>query len=252
MATVLVVDDEVAGPQVAQANLERRGHTVRRVGDGEAALALVQAEPPDVVVVDLTVAGLDGWDVLKRLKSDPAARVRSIPVVLVAAHADETDRLRGAIEGALRFLLKPIATDDLPDAVQEILDGGPEPAQRKVAQQLAIARVAVIEGGRGQAEAAPLVRLARLERQRVLLPTNRLPSVGVAPAVEGDLTAKQRQMLRALIAAPSVSHAAVSLGMSRSNIYASLRRIGRKLDVPDVSAVLRLLRSGALAESLEP
>ena len=252
MATVLVVDDEVAGARVAQANLEQHGHTVRRVVDGQAALAAVQAEPPDVVVLDVILPGLDGWGVLQRLKSDPDARIRAIPVVIVAASDEETDRLRGGIEGALRFLLKPIATDELACAVQQVLDGGPEPAQRKAVQQRALARIAEIEGGRGKAAAVPLVRLTRLERQRSPLPIDRLPPVGTAPALEGDLTEKQRQMLRALIAAPSVSDAAVSLGMSRSNIYASLRRIGRKLDVPDVSALLRLLRSGALAASLEP
>lgn len=251
MATVLVVDDEVASARVAQANLEQHGHTVRRVGDGQAALAAVQAEPPDVVVLDV-MPGVDGWGVLQRLKSDPDERIRAIPVVMVAASDAETDRLRGGIEGALRFLLKPIANDELADAVQQVLDGGPEPAQRKAVQQRALARIAEIEGGRGKAAAVPLVRLTRLERQRSPLPIDRLPPVGTAPALEGDLTEKQRQMLRALIAAPSVSEAAVSLGMSRSNIYASLRRIGRKLDVPDVSALLRLLRSGVLAASLEP
>ena len=251
MATVLVVDDEVASARVAQANLEQHGHTVRRVGDGQAALAAVQAEPPDVVVLDV-MPGVDGWGVLQRLKSDPDERIRAIPVVMVAASDAETDRLRGGIEGALRFLLKPIANDELADAVQQVLDGGPEPAQRKAVRQRALARIAEIEGGRGKAAAVPLVRLTRLERQRSPLPIDRLPPVGTAPALEGDLTEKQRQMLRALIAAPSVSEAAVSLGMSRSNIYASLRRIGRKLDVPDVSALLRLLRSGALAASLEP
>lgn len=252
MATVLVVDDEADVVRVAQDSLEPRGHTVLGVGSGEAALAAVQAQRPDVVVLEVTLPGLDGWGVLQRLKSDPDVRIRTIPVVMVAARASETDRLRSGIEGAVRLLLKPMATDELPDAVQQVLGGGPEPAQRKVVQQRALARLAEIEGGREEAAEAPLVRLSRLERPRSPLPLDRLPPVGPAPALEGDLTEKQRQMLQALLAAPSVSEAAISLGMSRSNIYASLRRIGRKLDVPDVSALLRLVRSGALAASLEP
>ena len=65
-------------------------------------------------------------------------------------------------------------------------------------------------------------------------------------ALDAELTAKQRELLDALVAAPSVSAAAADLGMSRSNVYASLRRVGRKVGVTDVSELLRLLRAGRL------
>jgi DNA-binding NarL/FixJ family response regulator len=70
-------------------------------------------------------------------------------------------------------------------------------------------------------------------------------------ALDGDLTAKQRALLEALVVAPSVSAAAASLSMSRSNVYASLRRVGRKIGVNDVSEVLRLLRAGRLTPVLD-
>jgi DNA-binding NarL/FixJ family response regulator len=69
--------------------------------------------------------------------------------------------------------------------------------------------------------------------------------------MEGELTDKQRELLEALVSAPSVSAAAAELGMSRSNVYASLRRVGRKLGVSDVSELLRLLRDGSLTDALE-
>ena len=252
MATVLVVDDEPDVVLFARVNLERLGHTVHEAGDGEAALAAVHALRPDLLLLDVVLPILDGWGVLEKLKSDPDERIRTIPVVLHTTLDSEIDLLRGGIEGAVRHLAKPSAPGDLSDAVQQVLDGGPEPAQRKVVQQLALTRLARIEGGHAGAPEAPLVRLSRLERPRVHQPPDRVPAVAPVLAPEGDLSDKQRQLLQALLVASSVSEAAVTLRMSRSNIYASLRRIGRKLNVPDVSTVLRLLRSGALAASLEP
>jgi len=252
MATVLVVDHGPEAVRFARANLERLGHTVHEAGDGEAALTAVHAVRPDLLLLEVTLPRLDGWGVLERLKADPDERIRTIPVVLHTALDSEIDRLRGGIEGAVRVVAKPSAPGDLADAVQQVLDGGPEPAQRKVARHLALTRLARIEGGHAGVPEAPLVRLSRLERPRRPRLPDRLQAVAPVPAPEGDLTDKQRQMLQALLAAPSVSEAAVTLGMSRSNIYASLRRIGRTLNVADVSTVLRLLRSGALAAVLEP
>jgi DNA-binding NarL/FixJ family response regulator len=68
--------------------------------------------------------------------------------------------------------------------------------------------------------------------------------------VSAELTSKQRELLQALVDAPSVSAAATALGVSRSNVYASLRRVGRKVGVGDVSELLRTLRGGGLASLL--
>jgi DNA-binding NarL/FixJ family response regulator len=64
--------------------------------------------------------------------------------------------------------------------------------------------------------------------------------------IDGELTGKQRALLEALVVVPSVSAAAARLSMSRSNVYASLRRVGRKVGVADVTELLRLLRAGQL------
>ncbi len=98
----------------------------------------------------------------------------------------------------------------------------------------------------------PHVRLSRLEHPRP--PVARAAIVTPEPSVTFDveLTTKQRELLAALLAAPSVSAAALSLGMSRSNVYAGLRRIAHRAGVADVSELLRLLRAGRLAPSMEP
>ena len=212
----------------------------------------MHAHRPDVIVLDVMMPFLDGWGVIERLKADADEGVRTIPVVMLTALGTENDQLRGGIEGAVRYLAKPISPDDLTNAVQAVLDGGPEPAQRKAVQHQALTRLARIESGSTAPPADPQVNFSRLERARHPEASDRLPVVSAALTLEGDLTDKQRELLRALLAAPSVSDAATTLGMSRSNIYASLRRIGRKLDVPDVTTLLRLLRSGALTTSLAP
>ena len=252
MATVLVVDDDPAAVGFAESNLEAVGHTVRTAGDGEAALAAVRVEPPDVLVLDVLMPLLDGWGALERLKADPDERIRTTPVVMLTALDAETDRLRAGIEGAVGYLTKPVMPEDLVAEVARVLAGGPEPAQRKAVLHLSLARLAGLESGRPSTPAGPRVRLSRLERARSPQPHGRPAAVTTAVPLPGELTEKQRRLLGTLAAASSVSEAAATLGMSRSNVYASLRRIGRKLGVPDVSALLGLLRQGALADSLEP
>jgi DNA-binding response OmpR family regulator/DNA-binding CsgD family transcriptional regulator len=253
MAKVLVVDDEPDIVLFIQVNLEMSGHEVCTAADGRSALAAVQAERPDAVILDVMMPQLDGWGVLKELKADPDAAIRTIPVLMLTALDTDQDHARGGIEGAVRYLTKPIAPDDLLLGLDEVLGGPPEPEQRKAAQQHGLASLARIErnAAGGEAPSGPKTRLSRLERPRGTAPVPSAPSGAVTP-IQGDLTAKQRELLQALLVSPSVSAAAATLGMSRSNVYASLRRVGRKLGVADVSELLRLLRRGDLAGTLEP
>jgi DNA-binding response OmpR family regulator len=254
MARVLVVDDEPDIVLFVQVNLELQGHEVRSAGDGKQAMAAVEADRPDAIVLDVMMPHLDGWGVLEQLKAHPDVDVRTIPVVMLTALDTDHDHARGGIEGAVRYLTKPLGPEDLVAAVDEVLAGPPEPEQRKAAQQKGLANLARIErnAAGGDAPSGPTLRLSRLEHTR---PSASPADAGQPPVevkvVEGDLTDKQRELLTALIASPSVSGAAQTLGMSRSNVYASLRRIGRKLGVSDVSVLLRLLRDGELDKVIE-
>lgn len=98
----------------------------------------------------------------------------------------------------------------------------------------------------------PLVRLSRLEHPRPALHRATVVTADPMRSLDVDLTPKQRELLGALLLAPSASAAAANLGMSRSNVYAGLRRIARNAGVTDVSELLRLLRAGRLASALEP
>jgi DNA-binding response OmpR family regulator len=251
MAKVLVVDDEPDIVLWAQVNLELNGHEVCSAADGRAALAAVREERPDALILDVMMPELDGWGVLAELKADADEAVRTIPIVMLTALGTDHDRARGDIEGAVRYLTKPITPDDLLAALDDVLSGPPEPEQRKAAQQRGLTSLARIErnAAGGAAPSGVRPRLSRLEHTpsgaRVVSAT---PPV---TAIQGELTSKQRDLLGALVTAPSVSAAAETLGMSRSNVYASLRRVGRKLGVTDVSELLRLLRDGQLDHVLE-
>jgi len=103
---ILVADDTDSIRALYRKLLALDGHEVIDVGDGEAALAAVQALHPDVVLLDVTMPQLDGLEVCRRLKSDPATRLT--PVVLVTGLSDLQDRIKGIEAGADEFLSKPV------------------------------------------------------------------------------------------------------------------------------------------------
>jgi DNA-binding response OmpR family regulator len=253
MATVLIVDDEPDIVLLVRVNLELAGHDVLTAADGEEGLAVAHANHPDAIVLDVMMPKLDGWSVLERLKADDDLLVRTIPVVMLTALSSDQDQVRGGIEGAIEYLTKPVAPGALVKAVEDVLAGDPEPVRRKAAQRHALERLARIETGAASSSppGSPRPRLSRLEHPRSERATSSAPPGTPAGSAVATLTEKQRDLLRALQSAPSVSDAADALGMSRSNIYASLRRVGRKLDVTDVSELLRRLRAGDLTSALE-
>ena len=244
MATVLIVDDEPDIRYLAQVTLELDGHRVMTAGNGTEALAAVQVEVPDVILLDVMMPELDGWAVLEQLKAHLDEDISSVRVLMMTALGADNDRLRGGIEGAVRYLVKPVAPDDLREAVLDVLSSGPEREQRLKAQTGALSELARIEKGVDHVSDAPRTRFSRLEHARPR-PSEEETTPG-ATEVGAELTVKQRTLLRALSEASSVSAAAQNLGVSRSNVYASLRRISRKLELESVPELLRQLRAGVL------
>ena len=244
MASVLVVDDEPDIRYLTQLQLELDGHRVMTAADGAEALAAVQVEVPDLVLLDVMMPQVDGWSVLEQLKAHLDEQISSVKVLMVTALAADDDRLRGGIEGAVRYLVKPVSTHELRAAVNDVLAGGPERDQRRKAQTGALLELARLQRGGDEdprGEVSPGPRLSRLEHAR---PRDDHRVGDAALPVRGDLTDKQRSLLRSVAAAPSVSAAASDLGVSRSNIYASLRRIIRKTGHESVPELLRRLRAG--------
>lgn len=102
---VLIVDDEDEIRDLCRVNLELEGFDVLDTGDGEQAVELARRERPDVIFLDLLMPGIDGWEVLRRLKTDDGTA--PIPVVLLTARTGEEDQLRGWEEGILDYVAKP-------------------------------------------------------------------------------------------------------------------------------------------------
>jgi CheY-like chemotaxis protein len=249
VATILVVDDEADIRLFVRFTLTSDGHEVIEAADGVEALEVVARHRPDLIVLDVMMPELSGWDTLAELKANPDPRVQEIPVVMLTALSAAMDRAKGGIEGAVRYLAKPIGTDDLISTINTALHGEPEPVQRKRAQREALESIARHERGDESGEppsgasSVPRPRLSALEPARSARPAPPAGPPDLAPLV-ATLTDKQRQLLEGVRAAPTVMEAADGLGMSRSNVYASLRRIARRLGVRSVSELLDLVRAG--------
>ena len=116
MPTVLVVDDERQIATIARDYLTRAGFSVTVAGDGASALAMAREKRPDLVVLDLGLPKLDGLEVARVLR-----RESDVPIIMLTARVDETDRLRGFEVGADDYLTKPFSPRELVARVSSVL-----------------------------------------------------------------------------------------------------------------------------------
>lgn len=113
---ILVVDDDPTVSDVVARYLDHAGYAVAVVADGRVALDKAVADPPDLVVLDLMLPGLDGLEVFKQLRAQAP-----VPVVMLTALGDETDRLVGLELGADDYVTKPFSPRELVLRVQSVL-----------------------------------------------------------------------------------------------------------------------------------
>jgi putative two-component system response regulator len=119
MASVLVVDDIAANRQLVEALIAPDGHRVRTARDGAEALRLVRGEPPDLVLMDIMMPLVDGFEACRAMKQDPSTRL--IPVVLLTSLDDTASRIRGMEAGADDFVTKPFNGVELRARVRSLL-----------------------------------------------------------------------------------------------------------------------------------
>ena len=115
---ILAVDDERAIVRLVQVNLERHGYEVVTAFDGKEALEKVASELPDLIVLDVMMPYMDGFEVLQNLKKDP--QTRDIPVIMLTAKAQDADVFRGWQSGVECYLTKPFNPMELIAFVKRI------------------------------------------------------------------------------------------------------------------------------------
>ncbi len=122
MPKILLVDDNDDVRDMLAARLESRGYEVLAAADAEQAFALAQSEAPDVVLMDLTLPGTDGWQATRHLKS--AETTRGIPVILLSAHVLTPSEIEQQHSGADGYEAKPVNFSQLLDKIQRLTGQG--------------------------------------------------------------------------------------------------------------------------------
>ncbi len=116
MKKVLVVEDELKIARLVRDYLQQAGFAVVVVSDGPAALVAARQEKPDMIVLDLGLPGMDGFDVTRRLRA-----TSSVPIIMLTARSEETDRIVGLELGADDYVVKPFSPKELVARVRAVL-----------------------------------------------------------------------------------------------------------------------------------
>ena len=119
MAGILIVDDDPTQRRLLEAVVERLGYDLTSVASGEEAIDMAVKAQPDVIVMDVVMPGMNGFQATRKLSKNPATA--AIPVVIVSSKGQETDRIWGLRQGAAQYLVKPIDAKGLVAAVEAAL-----------------------------------------------------------------------------------------------------------------------------------
>lgn len=119
MAKVLVVDDEPNIVLSLEFLMEQAGFEVATAEDGEQALAQVRDDQPDLLLLDISLPGISGFDVLERLRSEEATA--RLPIIMLTAHGRDVEREKGMALGADDYITKPFSTQTLVEKVKTLL-----------------------------------------------------------------------------------------------------------------------------------
>jgi DNA-binding response OmpR family regulator len=117
-ARILVADDDPIILRLLQVNLDLEGFTVDTAARGEDALTRAKESPPDVILLDVMMPGLTGWDVARQLRED--SRTAGIPIVFLSARTQEEDLRRGEELGVAAYVTKPFDPGELVDLIHQL------------------------------------------------------------------------------------------------------------------------------------
>ena len=123
MAKILIVDDSPTETYAFKAMLEGHGFEVLTVDNGADGIALARQEQPDIVLMDIVMPGLNGFQATRQLTK--GAETKHIPVVIVTTKDQETDRVWGQRQGATGYLVKPVTEQKMVSTINAVLSGKP-------------------------------------------------------------------------------------------------------------------------------
>ncbi|WP_449427677.1 response regulator [Rhodanobacter umsongensis] len=119
MATILIIDDSPTDVRVFTTLLERAGHQVVAVGTAEEGIERARAELPDLVIMDVIMPGMNGFQATRTLSRDPVTS--AVPIVMITTKSMETDRVWGLRQGARAFITKPVNEKELLACINDLL-----------------------------------------------------------------------------------------------------------------------------------
>jgi len=122
MARIMIIDDSPTDTRVFTTVLERNGHVVSSAGSAEDGLDAIRQDPPDLVLMDVILPGMNGFQATRALARDPATS--HIPVIIVSTKNMETDRVWGLRQGAKDYLVKPPSERELINRIAALLPAG--------------------------------------------------------------------------------------------------------------------------------
>ena len=126
MPKILLVEDNEMNRDMLSRRLEKRGYTLAIAADGGGGVALAKSELPDLILMDMSLPVLDGWDATKQVKADPATK--GIPIIALTAHAMDSDRVKALEAGCDDFDTKPVELNRLLGKIEDLLKKFPPKA----------------------------------------------------------------------------------------------------------------------------
>ncbi len=122
MARILIIEDSPTDTRVFSQMLERGGHTVRAAASAEDGIAVAEAELPDLILMDVILPGMSGFQATRSLSRSP--KTQHIPIIIVSTKGMETDRVWGLRQGAKDYVVKPPAEADLLGRINALVSAG--------------------------------------------------------------------------------------------------------------------------------
>jgi len=124
MTRILLIEDNEMNRDMLLRRLIRRGYEIRIAVDGTQGLAMALGDPPDIILMDMSLPDIDGWETTRRMRAEAA--LREVPIIALTAHAMEGDREKALAAGCSDYDTKPVDLERLIARMNQLLDQSPQ------------------------------------------------------------------------------------------------------------------------------